>query len=75
MTISMAIHNRPSFQGVRYPAQKHDLLAQAQNCGVGDDVLSFISAMPDQEYRTPAELRQAILTTLPTGYSSSDCLQ
>jgi len=61
---------------VRYPAQKRDLLAQAQNSGVGDDVLSFIKAMPDQEYRNPAELRRAILKTLPAGYSSnSHCLQ
>lgn len=63
---------RHSFQGVRYPAQKHDLLLQAKSFGVGDNVLTFINAMPDQEYRNPAELRQAILDTLPAGCSDAN---
>lgn len=50
-------------RGIQYPAGKRDLLAQAQSLGVGDGVLSFIRAMPNREYQTAKELRQAIANT------------
>lgn len=69
MTALEATQKHPSLNGVQYPAHKHDLLLQAQSFGVGTTILSFISALPDQEYQTPAELQQAISETLPNACS------
>ncbi len=68
MTISNATQLQRPSQGLQYPAQKQDLPIQAQNFGVGDNVLSFIQSMPDREYHNIKELRQAVVDTWPTEY-------
>jgi hypothetical protein len=43
-------------QGVEFPANKDDLVECAKENGANDDVLDVIEAMPEQEYRSMADV-------------------
>ncbi len=47
-------------KGVGYPARKEDLLRRAEENGGGEDLLSTLRRLPDQEYATPASVNAAI---------------
>lgn len=48
------------FRELEYPAQKPDLLVQAQELGADEEILELIFSLPDQEYQTPADISEAI---------------
>lgn len=46
-------------RGVDFPANRQDLLNQAKNNGAEQDVLEVIKNLPDNEYRTMADVTKA----------------
>lgn len=43
-------------KGVSYPASRDDLLKAANGNGAADDVVGFLSAVPDIVFRSPKEI-------------------
>jgi hypothetical protein len=46
--------------GMHYPAQKKDLVNNAKNNKAPDNVLGFISKMPDKTYKSPIDVTKEI---------------
>ena len=46
--------------GVDYPARKQKLIEHAQSRGADDDVRSLLERLPDEEFRNPAAVSQAV---------------
>jgi len=46
--------------GVNYPATKQDLLNEAEEQGVGEEIRSALAQLPDQEYETPDAVSDAL---------------
>lgn len=46
-------------KGVNFPARKQDLVRQAQNNGAGQDVISMIQRLPEQDYKSIADVTRA----------------
>ncbi len=47
-------------KGVDYPANKSDLLENAERQGADEDVRATLEQLPDVEYETPADVSQAL---------------
>jgi Protein of unknown function (DUF2795) len=47
-------------KGVGYPARKDELVRRAEENGGGEDLLSTLRRLPDQEYSTPAAVNAAV---------------
>lgn len=47
-------------KGMDYPASKEDLIKHAQQQGAGEDALSALEQLPEEEYETPADVSKAI---------------
>jgi hypothetical protein len=47
-------------KGVNYPASKDDLMQTARKNKADENVASALEQLPDKEYRTPADVSQAI---------------
>ncbi|MDX5376266.1 MAG: DUF2795 domain-containing protein [Halomonas sp.] len=47
-------------QGVDFPAQREDLVTQAQANGAEDDVLEVIRRLPEQEYESMADVTKGV---------------
>jgi hypothetical protein len=47
-------------KGVDYPASKEDLIANAEREGADEDIRTTLEQLPDEEYRTPADVSQAL---------------
>jgi hypothetical protein len=47
-------------KGVSYPASKEDLLQVARQHKADENVTSALEQLPDKEYRTPADVNQAL---------------
>jgi len=60
MAIMKTAEIQQYFRGLEYPAQKTDLLVEAQELGADDEILELIFSLPDQEYQTPADVSEAI---------------
>lgn len=48
-----------AIKGVRLPARKDDLVRQAQQNGASQEVMDALQALPDDEYRTMADVMKA----------------
>ena len=46
--------------GVSYPAQKNDLVSNAESSGADDSVLEALRGIPDKEYESPADVSKAV---------------
>jgi hypothetical protein len=47
-------------KGVDYPASKDDLLKTAQQEGADENVRSVLEKLPNEQFKTPAEVSKAI---------------
>lgn len=47
-------------QGIDYPAQKEDLIEQAEDNNAPDEVLDMLEQLPDTEYDRPTDVAKAI---------------
>ncbi|MFW3616010.1 DUF2795 domain-containing protein [Billgrantia antri] len=47
-------------QGVDFPAQREDLVTQAQANGAEDDVLEVIRRLPEQKYESMADVTKGV---------------
>jgi hypothetical protein len=47
-------------RGVRFPARKQDLKADAKKNQAPPEILKFIDELPDEQYRTMAEVMKAL---------------
>jgi hypothetical protein len=43
-----------------YPASKDDLIERAKENGAGNDVISLLDQLPDQEYTRPTDVNAEI---------------
>jgi len=46
--------------GVDYPADKEDLVKNAEKKDADDDVLSALKDLPDKKYETPADVNKEL---------------
>ncbi len=46
--------------GVNYPADKEDLIKNAEKKAANDDVLSALKDLPDKKYETPADVNKEV---------------
>lgn len=49
-----------SLKGINFPAKKQDLLKHAQKQGAEQEVLETIKDLPENEYRTAADVAKAV---------------
>lgn len=47
-------------KGTDYPADKEQLLKQAEKNGADEDVRSMLEKLPNDKFQTPAEVSQAV---------------
>ena len=47
-------------KGIDYPASKEDIIDYAEQQGAGEEIISLLEKIPDEEYETPAELSKAL---------------
>ncbi|NTW02581.1 MAG: DUF2795 domain-containing protein [Oscillochloris sp.] len=47
-------------KGIDYPAHKQELVKHAKKEGADDHVCATLDQLPDQKYKTPAEVSKAI---------------
>ncbi len=46
--------------GVNYPAEKEDLIKNAEKKYAKDDVLSALKDLPDKKYESPADVNKEV---------------
>ncbi len=46
--------------GVDYPAEKEDLIKNAEKKYANDDVLSALKDLPDKKYESPADVNKEV---------------
>jgi len=46
--------------GVDYPAEKEDLIKNAEKKYASDDVLSALKGLPDKKYESPADVNKEV---------------
>jgi hypothetical protein len=49
-----------SLRGINFPAKKQDLIKHAQKLGANEEVLETIKELPQEEYRTAADVAKAV---------------
>ena len=54
------VHVQKFLGGLDYPASKEDLLKRAEQEGADQEVRSILEQLPDQNYKTPADVSKAI---------------
>ncbi len=47
-------------KGMKYPARKQDLIAKAKQEGADDNISQLLQRLPDEQYKTPADVSQAV---------------
>ncbi|NWF58430.1 MAG: DUF2795 domain-containing protein [Fischerella sp.] len=47
-------------KGVDYPASKQELIQRAQQQGADENAISVLQQLPDQEYKTPTDVSEAV---------------
>lgn len=47
-------------KGMKYPANKKDLITRAQQEGADENIRQTLQQLPDQQYQTPADVSQAV---------------
>ena len=47
-------------KGVEYPASRQDLVSVAERNGADENVRAALEALPDEQYKNPAEVSGAI---------------
>jgi Protein of unknown function (DUF2795)/PRC-barrel domain len=47
-------------EGVRYPTERHDLVAEAGRQGASNEVRSTLERLPDERFETPTDVSEAI---------------
>ena len=49
-----------ALKGMTYPAGKQELIDHAQGNNAPEDVLSVLHRLPEEEWRTPADLMKSV---------------
>jgi hypothetical protein len=57
---SVFIEMQKALKGIDYPANKQTIIDTARKHNAGDDVMSVLENLPDQDFETPAEVSKAV---------------
>lgn len=47
-------------KGLDYPASKDEIVQKANQQGADDEITQVLSQLPDREFKTPAEINEAV---------------
>ncbi|WP_250515854.1 DUF2795 domain-containing protein [Caballeronia sp. INDeC2] len=58
--LSVFLEVQKALKGIDYPADRQTIIDTAKKHGAGEEVMSVLEGLPEQEFQTPAEVSKAV---------------